>query len=397
MNHLWAGSNSGIVCTGVDASGLERSLIRDSISRLRTFCRLMNVPMRACGSLVCKWPWDESAADQNVSLADVLADSHDAGDTHAACLSRSEVLSLEPNLNKDCLGAVLIPGEIVLDPWLFSIAHAVMAVENGAHIHTGFAADMEASSFENNIWTIINGTSKQSSSKPSHVRARAVVNATGVWADMVESSAVGEAAWSARPRRGQYLILKASHNTRITRPIQPVPTQRTKGIFVFSSIYDHIVVGPTALDQESRVDRQPDPAVTEELARYGKQIVPQLKSSSSMMREYVGIRPGTDKRDYSIQAKHNKNWIACAGIRSTGLTASLGIARHVLYLLHQGILQPKALSSDNIRITPLPPVEELCRQFKARNDGHVSIHGVDYKVTHPLTLAGWEEMAASGI
>ena len=57
-----SGNNSGIACTGVDASPgtLERALIRDSISQLRPFLQQHNIPYRPCGSLVCLWPWDES-------------------------------------------------------------------------------------------------------------------------------------------------------------------------------------------------------------------------------------------------------------------------------------------------------------------------------------------------
>jgi aryl-alcohol dehydrogenase-like predicted oxidoreductase len=37
-----------------------------------------------------------------------------------------------------------------------------------------------------------------------------------------------------------------------TSPIQPVPSQFTKGIFVYSTLYDQLVVGPTEKDQTSR-------------------------------------------------------------------------------------------------------------------------------------------------
>ena len=58
--------------------------------------------------------------------------------------------------------------------------------------------------------------------------------------------------WKAQPRRGQYRIYQSNNTTSIIHPIQPVPTQRTKGIFVFSSYYNHIIVGPTAFDQQSK-------------------------------------------------------------------------------------------------------------------------------------------------
>lgn len=44
-------------------------------------------------------------------------------------------------------------------------------------------------------------------------------------------------------RRGQYRIYDAIDSTSITHPIQPIPSQRTKGIFIFSTLYNQLVVG----------------------------------------------------------------------------------------------------------------------------------------------------------
>jgi glycerol-3-phosphate dehydrogenase len=73
-----SGRNSGILCTGVDAplGSLERALIRDSISRIRHFCKEHNVPMRECGSLICLWPWDDN---DEAKLNEVLHESQMAG------------------------------------------------------------------------------------------------------------------------------------------------------------------------------------------------------------------------------------------------------------------------------------------------------------------------------
>ena len=43
--------------------------------------------------------------------------------------------------------------------------------------------------------------------------------------------------------RGQYRIYDAIDSTSITHPIQPIPSQRTKGIFIFSTLYNQLVVG----------------------------------------------------------------------------------------------------------------------------------------------------------
>jgi glycerol-3-phosphate dehydrogenase len=181
-----SGKNSGIVCTGVDTElgSLERALIRDSISQIKIYCQDHNIPFRPCGSLICRWPWDDdddknddnentgSKGDDNDccrrtnnnegnnknkknSLDRVLDESHDAGDTHAKLLKGEELLKeYEPNLASSCRGAVHVPGEIVIDPWLYSISLAVHATENGATICTNFPVDLDLMSFQDKIWTI---------------------------------------------------------------------------------------------------------------------------------------------------------------------------------------------------------------------------------------------------
>ena len=55
---------------------------------------------------------------------------------------------------------------------------------------------------------------------------------------------------------------------------------------------------------------------------------------------YAGLRPATQFKDYVVEALADRNWITVGGIRSTGLTAALGIASHVirLYTEHFGPL-----------------------------------------------------------
>ena len=414
-----SGSNSGIACTGVDASDgtLERALIRDAISQIRGFCREHNVPNRPCGSLVCLWPWDAdndtgggSSESPKHKLEEVARESWDAGDTHAAILSSREVEQLEPNLSRQCQGAVHIKGEIVLDPWLFPMALLVQARENGLTVYTNFRYSAIDSVFDEKekVWMVQKGKaasdSNHSMSNTSdtpvldRIRARVIINATGIDCDVAQSGTTDAppATWEGRPRRGQYRIFNATDKTRFNCPIQPVPNQFSKGIFVFSTLYNQIAVGPTALDQESRVDREPDKAVAEQLADLGTKILPGLDPTVDFVGEYVGIRPGTDKRDYQIHAYPERRWISAAGIRSTGLTASLGIGRYVVKsLLPTMIDVSNGDCHANANTAPLPSLENIIEDFKERGDGYVSLYSKEYRVTHPLTALGWKYHTAT--
>jgi glycerol-3-phosphate dehydrogenase len=352
---------------------------------------------------VCQWN-----KNSDVDCLDaVLLQSHNAGDTHATRWTPPQIQEMEPNLSHDCTGAVHIPGEIVLDPWLFSIALAVHARENGATIYTNFEMNPEKSNWDSNAqtWTI-SSKSKSSESNnhvPKVLKANIVINAAGINADLVQwkvsnnnDSCLDPPHWNAQPRRGQYRIFSSTEHTTIQHPIQPVPTQFTKGIFCFSSIYNQIVVGPTALDQTSRTDTTLDANVARQLSNHVKNILPKMQPDQQHVGDYVGIRPGTDHRDYQIRLYSKQHWIVAAGIRSTGLTASLGIGRHVVHLI--GIIMlptpEPPLESSSVQTTPLPPVKELVKDYHARGNGTVMIQGNVYRVTHPITKLGWDAQSS---
>lgn len=406
-----SGSNSGIACTGVDAEEgtVERAAIRESTAPLRDLCQEHNLPTRPEGSLVCEWPWDDDSGhrgttDEGGGLEEVLQQSRDAGDEVEA-LDRAGALSLEPSLSPAIAEAVLIAGETVLDPWLVPIALAAHARENGADVFTGFRYEPERSRFdpETKVWTVrreendedADSKSGQSSEKrnapPDFVKAKCVINATGIQCDALQSRTkdAPDPTWEARPRRGQYRIFSADKDAIPRRPIQPVPTPRTKGVFVYSTLYGHLVVGPTAEDQESRTDASIDVDVEAKLESLARRV---LRDDSSLapVGAYVGVRPGIDQRDYRIRTSVPDRWIVAAGVRSTGLTASLGIGRRLTDAVREVLSEEGARTKPTTVVTtPLPPLSRLVEDFRSSRDGSVEIGGHRYRVTHPLTRLGW--------
>ena len=122
---------------------------------------------------------------------------------------------------------------------------------------------------------------------------------------------------------------------------------------------------------------------------------------------YAGLRPGSDASpDYQIaRAPGRAPWVTVGGIRSTGLTAALGIARRVARLCDEALDEAAPAGDErggarDTTTTPLPPVDAIVRSFRERGDGSV-VFGDDaagfgaHRVTHPLTRLGFERLAAA--
>jgi glycerol-3-phosphate dehydrogenase len=73
------------------------------------------------------------------------------------------------------------------------------------------------------------------------------------------------------------------------------------------------------------------PEALDALARRGAEILPRL-AECSVTAIYAGLRPATEFKDYQIRRHDGLNAITVGGIRSTGLSAALGIAQYVLAL-----------------------------------------------------------------
>ncbi len=124
--------------------------------------------------------------------------------------------------------------------------------------------------------------------------------------------------------------------------VLPVPNERTKGIVVSRTAYGNLIVGPTAEDQDERRNPTVDRDRLTELIAQGSRILPGL-ADHPVTATYAGLRPATTAvKDYVVEALPERRWITASGIRSTGLTGSLGIARRLrgLYEEHFAALAP---------------------------------------------------------
>jgi glycerol-3-phosphate dehydrogenase len=320
--------NSALLHTGFDApaKSLELQCMQAGYQEYFEIRQKLNLPLLETGALVVAWTEEESAA-----LDGIVAKAHANDVIDVKRQSQTEIRIREPQISKSALGAVLVPGEHVIDPWSTPLAYAQQAIAYGAVIMRN--AEVTGVEEANSEWRIV--------SRTGDVLVGTVINAAGLFGDKVEALA-HEPSFTIKPRKGQFVVFDKPATKLARSIILPVPSERTKGVVLFRTIFGNLAIGPTAEETQEREFPSTDSSTLEKLKSRAIEIVPALKDID-VTSIYAGLRPATEHKDYIIEAHKQKNWITVAGIRSTGLTGSLGIAQHVvkLYAKHFGKLPKK--------------------------------------------------------
>ena len=285
-----SGTNSGILHTGFDSvpGELETRLVLRAAQLRDEVLDALGVPVLRCGALMPAAPVEVAGT---------------AGRNGVQVRARPD-------------GALEIPGEAVTDPVRFTLA---LAAASGAEVRTGFRVRH------------IGRGGFVLSDRDEAVVGDVIVNCAGLYADEV-ARAAGDDSFAIFPRKGEFFVF----DTRVERILLPVPTPRTKGVLVFPTVDGHTVAGPTAVDQEDKTDWSVRPEAREEVLAGAIALHPPLEGLEPIA-SYAGLRPAGRGVNYVIRhSRVRGDLVHVAAIRSTGLTASLGIAEHVADLLVPG-------------------------------------------------------------
>jgi glycerol-3-phosphate dehydrogenase len=281
-----SGTNSGILHSGFDSipGQLETELILASVALRDAVLPALGVGVLCCGASMANAPPD---LPRNRVPTRALAD-----------------------------GTLEIDGEWVVDPIAYVRALAGAAAAAGAWVRT-----------EARVVAIEPAFTVYEASGERH-RAQTVINCAGLHADDV-ARLVGDDSFSIYPRKGEFLVFDVAPPPRI---LLPAPTPRTKGVLVFPTLDGSTVVGPTAIDGEDKHDWTVRPQARDELLVRAVAMYPPLEGAEPVFA-YAGLRPaGRDAVNYRIDWAR-QGVLNVAAIRSTGLSASLGIGEYVAQVI----------------------------------------------------------------
>jgi glycerol-3-phosphate dehydrogenase len=311
--------NSALLHTGFDAptGSLELALMQRGYSEYRAIRAGMNLPLLETGAMVAAWTQEEEAR-----LDGIESQAHANGVHDVRRLTREEALAREPHLADTLRAALLVPGEHVIDAWSAPLAYLTQAMAHGAAVWR--KAELQGGDFDGRQWLL--------RTSAGSLRATYVVNCAGLYGDVVEERCLGSASFEIRPRKGQFVVFDKPASTLVRTIVLPVPTERTKGVVLCRTIWGNLLVGPTAEEQPERDRATVEQETLQSLIRRAHEIVPALRDMP-VNAVYAGLRPASEEKHYRIRHEQDRNWLTLGGIRSTGLTAALGLGAHAAELL----------------------------------------------------------------
>lgn len=344
-------ANSALLHTGFDApeGSLELSCMQAGHRDYLNLAAAMNLPVLRTGAMVVAW-----TADQEAALPGILAAAHRNGVTDCRMLTPAEIANREPHL-APARAAVLVPQEYVIDPWSAFHGHAAQILSLGGQILRG--CTILGGQFDG-IWTL--------DTDQGPLRATSVVNCAGLQGDRIDAAFLGRQDFTIKPRKGQFVVFDKAAARLLTAIILPVPDARTKGVVLTRTIFGNLLVGPTAEETDERERPTTTTPELKALIARAAEILPAL-ADMPVTATYAGLRPATEFKEYRIRHEPARNWVTVGGIRSTGLTASLGIARHVAVLLGTGAEDVPGPAQPNL-------AEHLPRDWQSPGYGEIVCH-----------------------
>ena len=310
-------SNSAIIHTGYDAAPgtLESQLVVAANPMYDRITKDLDVPFKRIGAIL--------PAITDEQFAGLPAIKEKAFKNHVYDVeykSAKELLEMEPNLNPKVKGGLYIPRESIIDPFILVQAIAENACENGVE----FMLNSKVTGIKTE-----NGKIKSVVTEKGEVETEYVINCAGLYCDEI-ADMVGKADYKVVARKGQFYILDKNTSCKVNHIVLPIPTKVTKGKLMCPTIHGNMLVGPTAEDQDSKVDKSTSIEGLESIEKDVRNLIPNVNLRETIT-QYSGLRPNRNPEGLNFNMYDDLHgYINLSGVRSTGLTLSVAMGKYVV-------------------------------------------------------------------
>ncbi|MBF0363131.1 MAG: NAD(P)/FAD-dependent oxidoreductase [Oligoflexia bacterium] len=322
-------NNSHIVCgADVNANTIELEMVKRSNRRWEQLAKELDIEFVRCGSFNVALSDDEF----NNVLPAIKKSAEESGVMSTRIIDRRELLEYEPNVSPEARGALYIPDDGSMLSYYLVLALAENAAQNGVKFYfekrvTDIKYDLLAK-HKYNIKCEDNFV----------IDADFVINSAGLYSDKI-SKLAGWNNFDIHPRKGEFWVLDKKYGNKVNSIVYGCPQPDYRGTTVVRTRDGNLMVGPTARDLVDKEDKSTSEWGLEKAWEAGKKIFPWLEKSMTI-HQYVGLRARCATiKDYIIgwHPDGEQPFINAAGIRSTGISGSIGIGEYVTELLAQRI------------------------------------------------------------
>ena len=343
-------ANSAIIHAGYDpkcGTLMAKYNVRGN-DMFEKICSELSVPFKRIGSLVLAF----NNEDLKV-IKDLFINGNNNGVKGLEILNKEEVLSLEPNISKEVIGALYAPTAGIIGPFEYTIALMENGYKNGGDI----ILESEVVSIDKleEIFIIKIKDGKE-------IKAKYIINAAGIYADKIHNMICKE-KFKIIPRKGEYYVMDKSQGNIVNHTIFPCPSKVGKGILVTPTVHGNILVGPNAVDLEDKESLNTRSEGLKYIRKSVAHITEKIDFKESI-RTFSGLRATSTINDFIIgEDSEVKGFIDVAGIKSPGLSSAPAIAEDIIKLLRNSGLN--LMKNDNfievrtqVRMSELSPLEK---------------------------------------
>jgi glycerol-3-phosphate dehydrogenase len=308
-------ANTALLHTGFDAKPgtLEARLVARGYELLGEYAERVGIPVERTGALLVAWNEEQLA-----EFPTILEHARANGSSDLREIGVEELYRREPHLGPGAHGAIEVPREGVVCPFTTPLAFATEAVLAGCELRRSTPVTSVSQ---------LDGGGFRLATPGGELSSRYLVNAAGLRSDELDRT-LGYERFTVTPRRGELIVFDKLTRPLVRHIVLAVPTKVTKGVLIAPTVFGNVMLGPTAEDVERKDDTGSTRRGLDYLMAEGARIVPELLEHE-VTAVYAGLRAATEHADYQLSIHAPEGYACVGGIRSTGLSASMAIARHV--------------------------------------------------------------------
>ncbi|MBR5032763.1 MAG: FAD-dependent oxidoreductase [Treponema sp.] len=322
-------ANSGIIHAGFDAKPgtLMAKLNVQGTAMYPELAQSLHFDYKNNGSLVVGFNEDDMTHIQKL-----YERGQENGVPKLRLIDSEELHKLEPYVSEEACGALFAETAGIVSPYMATWAFAENAVMNGVKLF--LETEVHNISKDGDLFIIKTGK--------ADISAKCVVNAAGLYADVVSQMA-GARRFKIIPRRGEYYLLDNKCAYLASHTLFQTPDKMGKGVLVTPTVDGNILSGPTAADGNDKTATETTADGQNEVFRKSGKTIPDIPRRN-IINSFAGVRAiaynedDTPVHDFIIEEDSTvARFINVAGICSPGLSAAPAIGVYVTELAQKAL------------------------------------------------------------